>query len=96
MFDIYAEITNRLIAEMEKGIIPWRKPWQAAGAAISHTSGKPYSLLNQMLLCRAGESSITMKPAATPSMASLWTLPSPRSAALRWSSMLKGIRTFKF
>ena len=55
MFDIYAEITNRLIAEMEKGIIPWRKPWQAAGAAISHTTGKPYSLLNQMLLGRAGE-----------------------------------------
>ena len=53
--DIYAEITNRMIAEMEQGIIPWRKPWMAAGAAISHTTGKPYSLLNQMLLGRAGE-----------------------------------------
>lgn len=53
--DIYAEITNRMIAEMEQGIIPWRQPWQAAGAAISHTTGKPYSLLNQMLLGRAGE-----------------------------------------
>ena len=53
--DIYAEITNRMIAEMEAGIIPWRKPWMAAGAAISHTTGKPYSLLNQMLLGRAGE-----------------------------------------
>ena len=53
--DIYAEITNRLIAEMEQGIIPWQKPWMAAGAAISHTTGKAYSLLNQMLLGRAGE-----------------------------------------
>lgn len=53
--DIYAEITNRMIAEMEKGIIPWRKPWMASGAAISHTTGKPYSLLNQMLLGKAGE-----------------------------------------
>jgi len=53
--DIYAEITNRMIKEMENGIIPWRKPWMAAGAAISHTTGKPYSLLNQMLLGRAGE-----------------------------------------
>ena len=53
--DIYAEITNRMIAEMEQGIIPWRQPWQAAGAAISHTTGKAYSLLNQMLLRRAGE-----------------------------------------
>ena len=48
--DIYAEITNRMIAEMELGQIPWRKPWMAAGAAISHTTGKAYSLLNQMLL----------------------------------------------
>jgi len=53
--DIFAEITNRMIAEMENGIIPWRKPWMSAGAAISHTTGKPYSLLNQMLLGRAGE-----------------------------------------
>jgi antirestriction protein ArdC len=53
--DIFAEITNRMITEMENGIIPWRKPWMSAGAAISHTTGKPYSLLNQMLLGRAGE-----------------------------------------
>ena len=53
--DIYAEITNRMIAEMEKGESPWRKPWMAAGSAISHTTGKPYSLLNQMLLGKAGE-----------------------------------------
>ena len=53
--DIYAEITNRMIKEMEQGIIPWKKPWMASGLAISHTTGKPYSLLNQMLLGRAGE-----------------------------------------
>ncbi len=38
--DIYAEITNRMIAEMEQGIIPWKKPWMASGSAISHTTGK--------------------------------------------------------
>ena len=53
--DIYAEITNRMIQEMEQGIIPWRKPWMAAGKAISHSTGKAYSLLNQMLLGKAGE-----------------------------------------
>lgn len=53
--DIYAVITDRMIQEMEEGIIPWRKPWMAAGAAISHTTGKPYSLLNQMLLGKPGE-----------------------------------------
>ena len=53
--DIYGMITDRMIAEMEKGIIPWKKPWMASGLAISHTTGKPYSLLNQMLLGRPGE-----------------------------------------
>ena len=53
--DIYGEITNRIISEMESGIIPWQKPWVCRGAAISHTTGKPYSLLNQMLLGSAGE-----------------------------------------
>lgn len=53
--DIYAEITNRIMDQMKNGIIPWQKPWIASGSAISHTTGKPYSLLNQMLLGRAGE-----------------------------------------
>ncbi len=53
--DIYQTITDRMIAEMEQGIIPWKKPWMASGLAVSHTTGKPYSLLNQMLLGRAGE-----------------------------------------
>ncbi len=53
--DIYAEITNRIIDQMENGIIPWEKPWIACSKAISHATGKPYSLLNQMLLGRPGE-----------------------------------------
>ena len=53
--DIYKEITDRIIAQMEEGSIPWRKPWLASGQAISRSTGKPYSLLNQMLLGRPGE-----------------------------------------
>ena len=53
--DIYAEITDRIIAQMEQGVIPWQKPWVASGKAISRTTDKPYSLLNQMLLGRPGE-----------------------------------------
>ena len=53
--DIYGEITSRIIDQMENGIIPWQKPWIASGKAISHTTGKAYSLLNQMLLGRPGE-----------------------------------------
>ena len=53
--DIYKEVTDRIIALMENGIIPWRKPWIASNQAISHVTGKAYSLLNQMMLGRAGE-----------------------------------------
>ena len=53
--DIYAEISDRIIAQMEEGIIPWQKPWISCGKAVSRTTGKPYSLLNQMLLGRGGE-----------------------------------------
>ena len=53
--DIYAEVTARIIAEMENGVIPWEKPWIASGNCVSHATGKPYSLLNQMLLGRPGE-----------------------------------------
>lgn len=27
MFDIYAAVTDRIISELEKGQIPWQKPW---------------------------------------------------------------------
>lgn len=53
--DLYKQITNRIILEMEQGNIPWHKPWIAKGKCISHSTGKPYSLLNQMLLGKPGE-----------------------------------------
>jgi len=59
--DVYQMVTDRIIAQMEQGIVPWRKPWSTKGTAnpeemaISHESGKPYSLLNQFLVGRPGE-----------------------------------------
>ena len=53
--DIYAAVTDRIIEQMEQGIIPWQKPWVASGKAISYGTGKPYSLLNQLMLGRPGE-----------------------------------------
>ena len=48
--DIYKEVTDRIVAEMEKGIIPWEKPWIASGNCVAHTTGKPYSLLTRCFL----------------------------------------------
>ena len=53
--DLYQEITSRIIAQMEQGTIPWKKPWVGSSSAVSYTTGKPYSLLNQMLLGEPGE-----------------------------------------
>lgn len=54
--DVYQMVTDRIIAMLEQGEIPWDRPWTGAGnLAIKRASGKPYSLLNQMLLGNPGE-----------------------------------------
>lgn len=57
--NVYQMVTDRIIEQLENGIIPWRKPWTGAsladGGAINYVSRKPYSLLNQILLGREGE-----------------------------------------
>ena len=51
MANVYEIVTDRIVKELEKGIIPWQKPWTGGSRwAISHSTGKKYMLLNQMLL----------------------------------------------
>ena len=54
-FDLYQMITDRIIAQLEAGTVPWRKPWTCFQGAISRSTGKPYSVLNQLLLPYDGE-----------------------------------------
>lgn len=55
-FDIYATIADRIVEELAKGTIPWHKPWFGAQTgAYSRVTGRPYSLLNQLLLGDDGE-----------------------------------------
>lgn len=56
--NVYEQVTNAIIEQLEQGIIPWQKPWINGKykGCISHVSGKPYSIINQMLLGgRTGE-----------------------------------------
>ena len=54
--DTYELVTNRILEMLDKGIVPWQKPWCGGlDGAVSYSSGKPYSLLNQFLLGRTGE-----------------------------------------
>lgn len=55
-FDIYRIVTDRIIEQLEQGVVPWQKPWSGTyEGAVSHSTGKPYSLLNQLLLGKSGE-----------------------------------------
>lgn len=54
--NVYEMVTSRIIAELEKGIIPWEKPWTGVrSGAFNRISKKPYSIINQMILRHAGE-----------------------------------------
>ena len=54
-FDVYSAVTDRIIQQLEQGLIPWQKPWTGVhGGAYSAATGKPYSLLNQMILRKPG------------------------------------------
>ena len=55
--NVYQIVTDRIIEQMNNGIIPWLKPWNGGDedVAISYTTRKPYSMLNQWLLGESGE-----------------------------------------
>ena len=54
--DVYSMVTERIIEQLEKGHIPWKKPWaNCLEGTFNRVSRKPYSVLNQMLLSHAGE-----------------------------------------
>lgn len=52
--DLYSEITNRIIADLEAGIVPWVQPWAASaappGMPRNAATGRPYSGINVLLL----------------------------------------------
>ena len=54
--NIYQMVTDRIIEQMNVGIVPWHQPWVGGAAmAISYTTRKAYSMLNQLLLGKPGE-----------------------------------------
>jgi antirestriction protein ArdC len=48
---IHQTVTDRMIAALQAGTVPWRKPWQAAaGQPRSMSTGQPYRGINPFLL----------------------------------------------
>lgn len=53
---VYKMVTDRIIAQLNQGIIPWEKPWTGiSSGAYNRITKKPYSLVNQMILEHNGE-----------------------------------------
>jgi antirestriction protein ArdC len=57
--DIYARITERIVADLEQGVRPWVRPWSAAHATSRITrplrhNGEPYTGMNVLLLWSEG------------------------------------------
>ena len=53
--DVYERITNQIVAELENGVRPWMKPWNAEHAAGRITrplraNGVPYRGINVLML----------------------------------------------
>jgi antirestriction protein ArdC len=54
--NIYESVTNRILGQLEAGIIPWRKEWKSTGAGAlpsNFTTEKPYRGVNVWLLMGA-------------------------------------------
>lgn len=46
---VYEMVTNRIIELLEKGVVPWRRPWKNGGA-VSWKTQRPYRGINIFLL----------------------------------------------
>src|SRR4051794_40392168 len=51
MASVYDIITARIVEQLERGTVPWRKPWHGPdGAPKNAISGKSYRGINVLLL----------------------------------------------
>ena len=58
--DIYTEVTNKIIAQLEAGVAPWAQPWSAGTASAlpcNAGTGRRYSGVNVLILWSAAQES---------------------------------------
>ncbi len=51
---LYEEVTNKIIAMIDKGVAPWRKTWSTYGLARNYVSGRLYTGINYILMNNTG------------------------------------------
>ena len=52
--DVYSIITERIIERLERGTVPWHRPWQGGGLPLNAVSKKAYRGINVWMLASAG------------------------------------------
>ena len=52
--DVYEIVTSKIMEQLEKGTVPWRKPWTDAGIPRNLLSKRPYRGVNLLLLASLG------------------------------------------
>jgi len=54
MLNVYELVTQRILEQLEQGVIPWRKPWRGS-KPINYMTRKAYRGINTLLLPHGGE-----------------------------------------
>jgi antirestriction protein ArdC len=52
--DVYEMVTNKIIDQLNKGVIPWRRTWKQNLAPMNGKTRRPYSGINAFLLACSG------------------------------------------
>lgn len=52
--DVYQEVTDRIVAALEGGTVPWHKPWTTAGTPFNVENHRAYRGINVFLLSLMG------------------------------------------
>jgi antirestriction protein ArdC len=55
--ELYQQVTNQIVAQLEKGVAPWKRPWATIGGGFpkNSASGRCYRGMNVLLLWSAAE-----------------------------------------
>lgn len=55
--NVYEIVTERILQQLEKGVVPWHKPWiyKSSNIPINYVTRKPYRGVNLFLLDKPGE-----------------------------------------
>jgi antirestriction protein ArdC len=52
--DVYTIVTNKIVEQLEKGVVPWKQPWTDTGIPQNLITRKPYRGINVWLLSMLG------------------------------------------